>query len=269
MAEVTTDGPDVRPSDQDRVNRRIYHAPNIPAWYRSASLDTAEIMALLTWQPAFVGRRVLDMGVGSGRTTRFLAPLAGQYVCFDWSPPMVDHVRHHLPGIDIRLGDMRDLSPFADASFDFVFASCNLIDAVAHDDRLRVLAEVRRVLSRGGVFAFSSHNRRLRSALAGPRLHLARNPATQLMHAWRYVRSLVNHARVRKLRRIEAEYAVLNDPGHNYAALHYYIDRETQQRQLEGCGFQLQSVFDSGGRLLTGGDADTDSPSLLYVATAA
>jgi SAM-dependent methyltransferase len=257
-----------QPSDQDRVNRRIYHAASIPAWYRSAELDRAETMALLTWQPAFAGKRVLDMGVGSGRTARFLAPLASQYVCFDWSPPMVEHVRQHLPGVDVRLGDMRDLSPFAEASFDFVFGSCNLIDAVTHDDRLRVLGEVRRVLVSGGVFAFSSHNRQLRGALAGPRLRIARNPATQLMHVWRYARSLVNHARVRRLRRIDDGYAVLNDPGHNYAALHYYIDRHTQQRQLASCGFRLLNVFDRDGRVLDEGDTDSESPSLLYVASA-
>jgi len=266
MTALTTREP-ARVSDQERVNRRIYHAPNIPAWYRSGDLDTAETMALLTWQPAFAGRRVLDMGVGSGRTTRFLAPLAGEYVCFDWSPPMVEHVRRHFAGIDVRLGDMRDLSAFAGASFDFVFASCNLIDAVGHDDRLRVLREVRRVLAPAGVFAFSSHNRRLRNALAGPRLRFARNPTTQLMHVWRYARSLVNHARVRRLRRVENDYAILNDPGHNYAALHYYIDRDTQRQQLRFCGFQLRDVFAGDGRVLADGDSDGESPSLLYVAS--
>lgn len=253
-------------SDQDRVNRRIYHARNIASWYRSESLDVAETMALLAYQPRFAGRAVLDLGVGSGRTTRFLAPLARTYVCVDWSPPMVRYVREHAPDVDIRLADMRDLSAFADGAFDFVFASCNLIDAVSHEDRLRVLGEAHRVLSPGGTFAFSSHNRRLWDALSGPRLRWSRNPSTQLMHAWRYVRSLVNHARVKGLRRIETEYAILNDPGHNYAALHYYIDRVTQQRQLDRAGFRLLDVFDGAGRRLAEDDDDSASPSLLYVA---
>jgi SAM-dependent methyltransferase len=253
-------------SDQDRVNRRIYHARNIASWYRSDSLDVPETLALLTYQPAFAGRRVLDLGVGSGRTIRYLAPLASRYVCVDWSPHMVDYVRQHVPGIAIHQADMRDLSAFGDESFDFVFASCNLVDAVPHDDRLRVLGEVRRVLGPGGTFVFSSHNRRLHDALSGPTLRFSRNPSTQLMHAWRYVRSLVNHARVKRLRRIEADYAILNDPGHNYAALHYYIDRLTQQRQLEQHGFRLLDVFDGSGRRLSAADDDRGSPSLLYVA---
>jgi SAM-dependent methyltransferase len=258
--------PPPQESAQDRVNRRIYHAPNISRWYRSSALDFAETMALLRYQPAFAGRDVLDLGVGTGRTSRYLAPLAGRYVCVDSSPPMVAHVHAHLPGVEIHLADMRDLGAFATGSFDFLLASCNLIDAVSHDDRLRVLAEVRRLLRPDGVFMFSSHNRRLRTATSGPRLVRAHNPATQAALIWRYARSLVNHARVHRLRLIESDYALLNDSGHDYAALHYYVDRETQRLQLERAGFRVRDILDSFGRPLQDGDDDSESPSLLYVA---
>jgi SAM-dependent methyltransferase len=252
-------------SEQDRLHQRIYFAPNISRWYRETALDLGETMALLRNQPAFCGREVLDLGVGTGRTTRYLAPLASRYVCVDSSPPMVEYVRLHLPGIDIRQADARDLSAFAPGSFDFVLASCNLLDAVSHDDRLRVLAEVRRVLRPGGIFLFSSHNRRSRRALSGPRLARSRNPATQALLVWRYVRGLANHFRVRRFRRFEAEYALLNDSGHDYAVLHYYVDRETQQRQLERAGFRVREVMGADGRLLKDGDDDGESASLLYV----
>jgi SAM-dependent methyltransferase len=224
-------------------------------------------MALLAYQPAFAGRDVLDLGIGAGRTTRILAPLARRYVGTDYSPPMIAHVRATLPDIDARLCDMRDLSPFADASFDFVMASCNLLDAVSHDDRLAVFAEVRRVLRPGGTFVFSSHNRRFALATRGPYLVRAGNPATQAAYLLRYAQGLLNHARVRRYRREEAEYALLNDLGHDYAALHYYIDRETQRRQLERAGFIPRDVFNVAGRRLVDGDDDAESPSLLYVAT--
>jgi SAM-dependent methyltransferase len=242
-------------SSQDRVNRRIYHAPNITRWYRSGDLDYAETMALLRHQSAFAGREVLDLGVGTGRTTRYLAPLASRYVCVDSSPPMVEYMRTRWPGLEIHLADMRDLHAFATCSFDFVLASCNLLDAVSHDDRLRVLAEVQRILRPTGTFVFSSHNRRLRTALSGPRLARSPNPATQAVLVWQYARSLLNHARVGRLRRIEPDYSLLNDSGHEYAALHYYVDRDVQRRQLDGAG-----------RALGDGDDDSESPSLLYVA---
>lgn len=256
------------PSDpQDAVNRRIYQAPRVHKWYRAdAGLDRAETMALLAYQPAFARRDILDVGVGTGRTTRFLAPMARRYVATDYSPAMIDHLRAHMPQIDARVADIRDLSIFAGESFDFVFGSANVIDAVSHADRLRALAELRRVLRVGGVLAFSSHNRRLRGAMRGPSLERSRNPTTQAVYAVRFVRGLVNHARVGRLRRVEQEYALLNDHGHDYAALHYYIDRDHQRAQLEHAGFALSDVFDTSGRRLRDGDEDADSSSLLYVA---
>jgi hypothetical protein len=143
-------------------------------------------------------------------------------------------------------------------------AASNLIDAVSRDDRLRVLAEVRRVLRSRAVFALSSHNRRFRAALSGPILRWSPNPATQVMHAVRYIRSLINHKRVGRLRRIEDAYAVLSDSGHDYALLHYYVDRDRQLRQLQQAGFRLLEAFDVTGRALGKGDDDRDSPSVLY-----
>jgi SAM-dependent methyltransferase len=252
---------------QDIVNRRVYHRPDVHRWYPpNAGLDQAETMALLAYQPAFAGRAVLDIGVGTGRTARYLAPLAAAYVATDYSPDMIAYLREHMPALDTRNVDMRDLSVFADGTFDFALASANVIDAVSHADRLRTLAELHRVLRAEGILMFSSHNRRFRLALRGPWLERARNPVTQAVHIARLMRGIVNHARVGRLRRIEADYALLNDHGHDYAALHYYIDREHQHRQLEAAGFTLCDVFDSSGRRLNADDDDSADPSLLYVA---
>ena len=252
---------------QDLVNRRIYHAAGIHQWYRSdAPLDRAETMALLKYQAAFAGREVLDLGIGTGRTTPFLAPLAARYVGTDYSPPMVEYVRSHMPEIDVRLADMRDLSAFPSGSFDFAMASCNVIDAVSLEDRLRTLGEWHRVLRPHGIVMFSSHNRRYHRALAGPALARSRNPVTQLRHLQQYVRSVINHARVGRLRRVDGEYALLNDVGHDYAALHYYIDRDTQRRHLEQSGFLLRDVFAGFGGVVGNAGDDSASPSLLYVA---
>lgn len=253
-------------TDQDRVNRRIYHAAGITRIYRETTLDAAEMSALLAFQPACAGRSVLDLGAGTGRTTRFLQPLASRYVAIDFSPPMVRALQARRPGTDVRLGDMRDLSAFVEASFDFVMGSCNVIDAVSHDDRLRVLAQVRRVLSPSGLFGFSSHNRRFREALRGPILRYSRNPATQTLHLLRFVKSQVNHARMKRFRRHEPDYAILNDPGHDYAVLHYYIDRAHQRAQLDDAGFDTLAEFDLSGRRLSVEDDDTGTSSVFYVA---
>ena len=63
-----------------------------------------------------------------------------------------------------------------------------------------------------------------------------------------------------------ADYALVNDSGNNYASLHYYISRDIQLRQLVNSGFQPLASLDSFGRELKENDNDTDSPSIHYLA---
>jgi hypothetical protein len=99
-----------------------------------------------------------------------------------------------------------------------------------------------------------------------PRLAYSANLITQARYVLEYLKRRRNHLRVGRLHRHEEEYALLNDVGHHYALLHYYIDRDRQRRQLEAAGFRLLDVFDSVGRSLGASDDDAWSPSLLYVA---
>jgi SAM-dependent methyltransferase len=257
----------VQSATQDGINARVYHTEGVQAAYvNEHQLTIEETAALLKYQPAVAGRDVLDIGVGAGRTTRYLAPLAGRYEGIDYSPFMLRALQRAIPGQSVRLADMRDLSPFADKTFDFVMGSNNVIDAVSHDDRFRVLREVARVLRPGGVFMFSAHNRGCLTALRGPSLELHRNPVTQLRLCAHYLRACVNHARVGRYRRLLPEYALLNDRAHEYALLHYYIARDAQARQLDDHGLTLLDTFDRRGLALPAGATAPDCNSLLYVA---
>jgi SAM-dependent methyltransferase len=251
---------------QDEVNKRVYHAKGVERAYTSFELDRAEVLALLKYQSAFAGRDVLDLGVGTGRTTIYLAPLARRYEAIDYSPIMVDRMRARLPKISVRLSDFRDLSAFADNSFDFVFGSNNVLDAVSHEDRKRAFLELHRVLRPDGVLMFSSHNREYRRAINGPRITFSKNPVTQGVNLVRWARQLVNHARLARLRRFEADFALLNDEGHDYACLHYYIDQSKQREQLRTVGFRVIDVFDREGNLLPDRQLVGESPWLIYVA---
>ena len=253
------------PGAQDRISRSVYHAPDIARHYQSRSLTAAETAALLKYQAAFAGRDVLDLGVGTGRTTWYLQPLARRYLGVDYSPGMVESFRAALPGIDVRQADIRDLSELESGSFDFVLGSCNVIDALSHFDRLLALRGLRRLLRSGGLLVFSSHNRAVPAAFGGPRLQRSRNPVTQAQHVLVYLKRLVNHARFRRLRRSEPEYALLHDAAHDYSLLHYYVDRETQRKQLERAGLRLLDVFAASGRAAGAEEIDTESSSLLYV----
>lgn len=258
-----------QPRSQFAVNWGVYHSPGVERSYTSRTLSPAETLVLLKYQPCFAGRAVLDIGVGTGRTTSFLQPLAGRYACLDYSPAMVRRARQAFPEADVRLLDMRDLSPWPPGTFHFVLASSNVLDAVSHEDRLATLIEIRRVLAPDGVFVFSSHNRRYRLAGHGPQLELSRNPITQMLMAGRYLHCLRNHRRLSAHRRQAADYALFDDPGHDFALIHYYIAREHQAAQLAGAGFQPLEVIDRNGHALDADEDDAANPNLIYVARAA
>lgn len=251
-------------SCQDDVNRHVYYSPRVYRYYLSTQLTPAETICLLKYQPHISGRDVLDIGVGAGRTSRYLAPLARRYESVDYSPVMVNYVKKTMPEISVRQADFRDLGMFEDRSFDFVFATDNVIDALSHEDRMRALKEASRVLRPGGLLAFSSHNLNYKNAFAAPRWNWSANPVTFAANGAKYVIGRWNHFRVAPLRTVTPEYALLNDPGHFYACLHYYASRATVASQLELVGMRLIEAFDRSGAS-SEGDAK-ESPNLLYVA---
>jgi SAM-dependent methyltransferase len=248
------------------VNRAVYESPRVYRFYLSQQLIPSEASCLLKYQPHIAGRDVLDVGVGAGRTTRYLAPLARRYEAIDYSKVMVNYMRKAMPDVSVQQMDFRDLGVFGPGSFDFVFASNNVIDALPHEGRLQALKETFRVLRTGGILAFSAHNIHYKKAFSGPTLNWSRNPARLLSNCVEYVRCWSNHVRVAPLRKTTADYALLNDLGHYYATLHYYAARSTVSSQLTSVGMQLIEVFDCLGRSTPEHIDDGDNPSLLYVA---
>jgi SAM-dependent methyltransferase len=104
---------------------------------------------------------ILDLGVGGGRTTAYLASCASRYVGADYAPEMIRFCRAKFPQQEFVVTDASDLSLFSDASFDAVVLAFNAIDSVIPDKkRQQCLRECRRVLRPGGRLIFSSHNPR-------------------------------------------------------------------------------------------------------------
>jgi SAM-dependent methyltransferase len=254
------------PHHQDELNRAVYHSTGVQLFYLSKSLLAVEKACLAKYQAHVQGHDVLDIGVGAGRTSRHLAPIARRYEAIDYSPVMVSYVKNKLPEISVRQADFRDLRMFEDHSFDFILATGNVIDSLSHQDRLRALCEVRRLLRPGGLMAFSTHNLRYKRALSGPRVRWSWNPFRLSSSAAQFVLGWRHHRRVGPLRITTPEYALLNDPGHFYACLHYYVARPTVSSQLTATDMRLLDVFNGTGQTLTEAEDDSDDPWLFYVA---
>jgi SAM-dependent methyltransferase len=253
-------------SMQVEVNRAVYESRRVFKHYLSDLLTPSETACLRKYQSHIAGRDVLDIGVGAGRTTHHLAHLARRYEAVDYSAVMVRYASQAMPGLSIRQADFRDLRIFDDCSFDFVFAPNNVIDALSHEGRMQALGEAYRVLRPSGLLAFSSHNINYKNAFVSPQLKWSSNPARLAINFARYLFSWRNYLRLKSLRQITPEYAILNDAGHYYACLHYYVARSEVNSQLARVGLRLNEAFDWHGDVIAECRDDSENPSLLYIA---
>ena len=198
--------------------------------------------------------RVLDLGVGTGRTSYTFAAVAREYVGVDYAAAMIDGCRATIGetgSVHFQVADARDLSRFADGSFDFVLFCWNGIDAVGHDDRLCILREVRRVLRADGHFFFSTHTIYDFPFLEDP----PRIDAGALVRStYRRTRALLRNAALRwKYRKLDPAvitqqpYAILTPPDHDFGIDAYYIRPDRQPDQLRDAGFQIVTTYDQHG----------------------
>lgn len=142
------------------TNFQIYEAPEVAAHYAALDyLTPCERILFDTYIPS--GSTILDLGVGGGRTTSYLASRALRYVGVDYSAAMIRACQSKFPGLEFVVADAVNLAIFPAASFDVVVFAFNGMDYVLPEQSRRsCLEHIGRVLKAGGVLIFSSHNAR-------------------------------------------------------------------------------------------------------------
>lgn len=197
-------------------------------------------------------RRLLDIGVGAGRTTPYFAPLAEAYIGIDLSAAMVETCRTRFPHLRFEVADVRDLSRFADDAFDVVLFSHNGIDTVGDDSaRQRAFSEMRRVCASGGRLFFSSKNlnqlplemrlsAQLRRALAAHRGGAL--PMRVAKAAARFARARVLSPSADRL--LATGGGLVADDRYGLRMLrHYHVRPNVQVAQMQMLGFSEVEVY--------------------------
>lgn len=251
----------------DELNRRTWEQRDVVGEYAGrGAIWTVEKTIFEKYRADLLNRRILDVGCGAGRTTPALLEYSRHYLGLDYSEGMLAQFRRKFPGVPIAHGDMRRMTAIGDGTCDVAFCSFNTLDYVAHADRLTTLGEFHRVLAENGLLIFSSHNLNGPITRGGPHLawnfhplKLARNVALFAAETWR-------HAKNRRKEESGDGYAILNDCGHGYRLLSYYIDKRRQAAQLAAAGFRLLECYDRTGRAIGLQHDDRGSSFIYYVA---
>ncbi|MES2737142.1 MAG: class I SAM-dependent methyltransferase [Verrucomicrobiota bacterium] len=253
--------------ETDTLNHGCYLGKEVAErWARKQYVMAEEKAFLGDFGRDIQGAKILDIGIGGGRSTRFLLPLASEYVGIDYSPDMVDAAAASFPGTRIEVGDARNLSAFQDGEFDFVMFSFNGIDCLAHEGRMQTLNEVFRVLKPGGLLGFSSHNRQQPVAKPYSLKYLYRSKHPVRM--WRFFLLYLEGIRAWKKSAGSAmaceEYELRHDSGNTFTAPHYYISKPSLVAQVEPLGFDLLAIYDTAGKKVTAEERDETSSWFHY-----
>lgn len=254
----------------DENNQKTYKSQGVVKHYIQLSrLQPAELTILELLRDRISQMKMLDLGVGGGRTTQHFSKLVREYIGIDYSPEMIAACQKRFSNgsqnIFLEIGDARDLSRFEDNSFDFILFSFNGIDYISHSDRLKVLAEIHRVGKPGGYFCFSTHNLQGIEPEFDWKKQVSFNPLTTYVNLVMFgIMRLFNSSITLNLLKSSA-YVMLRDESHNFRLQTYYIRPQEQIKQLEA-HFRETKIFSwkSGLELTSDSDLSSNFDMWLY-----
>ena len=260
----------------DEINRRAMGSVEaVGAYAQWNELSTPERLLFERVSDEMRNQPILDIGVGGGRTTAPLLSISRDYTGIDYTEKMVASCQQRFPGVKFLLMDARDMAAFDAESFALVTFACNGLGMVNHEDRLKILDEVYRVLKRGGIFLFSNHNQHCPDHDAGmvlPDIQFSPNTSWPklvgkfALVAYRTGVRWRNYKRFSRLDVRNPEYSIINDRCHDYSVMSYYINYKKQRQQLERLGFQKNAeAYDLDGHRIPD-DGDTTDSSIMYLA---
>lgn len=210
----------------EHINRRTWRNVLDRRYYRKSAgyINKGEERLLDLARTRIAHPRILDIGVGGGRTTPLLLPGSSGYLGIDYTEEMVRMARTKHPDVPFKTMDAREVMGLADGRFDRAVFSYNGIDSVDGDGRLRVLGEVSRVLRSGGQFAFSTFNRDWTGFGDKPAKANIAWTAHPVRLTFRVAMHLFGAIRARRRRQYEErgeEHAIFLHPAHDYGILVY------------------------------------------------
>ncbi len=130
----------------DRLRAESYDRLEFPGTYYLAYRDLPAIIG------AHVpGKKAVDFGCGTGRSTRFLRKLGFDVVGVDSAEPMLELARKRDPEGDYRLTKEGNLEGLAPETYDLVLSVFTFDNIPTMEKKVALFGSMRRLLNRNGI----------------------------------------------------------------------------------------------------------------------
>lgn len=233
-------------------------------YFNAEGLQLPEQTILKKIESKLVNAKVLDIGVGGGRTTPFFAKHASYYLGIDFSEEFIIHCQKKyksiFPNAEFKTVDARSLEQMPTSSFDIVLFSFNGIDNVNLDERNAIIQTIYKLLKSNGCFIFSSHNLNYLPILSKYKIY--RNPFATIKTAIKHFNFLKkNKAALQN----QKEFTFIYDDTYDFGLQTCYVSAEYQIKMLEAKGFSICEIYSlNSGKKLTIAENKIDQSAWLY-----
>lgn len=248
----THPGGRINPSSRNRTeeiinsNQHTFSLPDVVKYYIfDSTLQRGEekIFSLLNAELSHMS--MLDIGVGAGRTTSYLAGKVKEYIAIDYSVEMIatckKRFKGNIPEENFIVGDARYLDRlFSLRRFDFILFSFNGIDYTNYEERMEILNQIKAMLNPCGCFCFSSHN--IQCIDEWRKFNFRKNVfalVKQLL--FNRKRLAINSEQIKQA--IDADYILLNDGAHDFGLTTCYSRPANQVKILRQTGYTRVHAF--------------------------
>jgi len=252
----------------DLYHKPTYESPGVVKYFaRLDQLQKPELTILNLLKTELPHMKMLDIGVGAGRTTVYFANVVREYLGLDYSTKMIEVCQKRFPQADTNMsfgiGNVKNMDMLADDYYDFILFSYNGLDLLSHEERMVALEEIKRVAKNRAYFCFSSHNIQAIDGLF--KLSFTIRPI-------KFVKNIIKYILLRLLNDKYGEigkynYTIINDGAHAFRLKTYYIRPKHQITQLHDSGFQGIRIFSLTGHEVTHNVAEAQDSWLYYLCT--
>ena len=148
-----------KPPSESRLREELetYYGPLLPHWDRTLA-HRGDLEFWRRMAREWSGRRVLELGAGSGRVTEVVAPAADRVVALDLVPEALRRARRRLRGVENVLPVVADMRSFRLAArFQVILAANDPFSHLRSDrGRRRALERVTEHLAEEGRFVLDA-----------------------------------------------------------------------------------------------------------------